>query len=63
MYLILTDKEAEERNCEEACKRGCKTTKFWWNAIKLKDGYTALDVGDGDGLSKDELKDCVDKLP
>lgn len=77
MYLILTIKEAQERNRKEAINRNCeKGTNFWWYSIPLINGvmigendtdedvtHLALNVGDGDGLTKDELRICVDELP
>jgi hypothetical protein len=63
MYLILDIEEAEERNKQEAEKRGClPPTCFWW-ANESNETQCALNVGNGDGLTKAELKLCVDELP
>lgn len=66
MYLLFeTYEEAELRNRFEALKRGCNgtTTKYWWAiAYEYEDGRVALDVGDGDGLSDDELNNIVEEL-
>jgi len=64
MYLILDHKEAELRNCYEALKRGWNMyrTKKWWQEI-VSESQTALVVGDMDGLTEDEIGQCVAKLP
>ncbi len=62
MYLILSIEEADERNIKEAQKRHCKRTKRWWYS-ESTEKETALFVGDGDGLTKTELKKCVKELP
>jgi len=62
MYLKLPIEDAIERNNFESFKRGCSTsTCEWWSVIELKEGLV-LDVGDGDGLTKAELKLCVKEL-
>ena len=62
MYLILSPKEAHERNRKEAMKRGCNwvNAKFW-QEIAVENGI-ALDVLDGEGLTKKELKECVESV-
>lgn len=62
MYLILEKEEAQKRNKVEAILRDCEppTTKYW-GEIEHGDKI-ALDVGDGTGLTDDELKNCVDSL-
>lgn len=63
MYLILPNKQATKRNQTEATKRGCRgNTNEWWNYYTADD-LTALCVQDGDGLTDDELAQCVDELP
>lgn len=60
MYLILPKEEALARNNQEAISRGCESpTIYWWASTELADGTIALHVGDGDGLTEDELKMCV----
>jgi hypothetical protein len=60
MYLILPKAEAINRNSFEAFKRGCNPpTTQWWSFSDLNDGRIALNVLDGDGLSKHELEECV----
>jgi len=66
MYLILPTSEAKERNKIEATKRGCNEvdTIYWWTMIDNVDStQIALNVGDGNGLTKAELKECIDELP
>ncbi len=64
MILILDKQEGLKRNSTEAVKRGCTSpTIYWWSWTELKDNKIALNVGDGDGLTKDELAQCVDELP
>ncbi len=62
MWLILSTKEANELNQQQAVKRGCKIVRYWWRS-KTFDGNTALDVEDGDGLAEDYLSQCVKELP
>jgi hypothetical protein len=65
MILRFETKEAAEiRNMVEAARRKCDmlTTRSWWAVVSGSDGL-ALDVGDGDGLTVDELAQCVDVLP
>lgn len=59
-----TEKEAKERNMLEAVKRGCDmvTTKYWWSDPIEYESKWYLDVGDGEGLTQDELEMCVEKL-
>jgi len=63
-YLILDREAATILNVTEAIKRGCNisTTKKWWPEIELADGNIALKVGNGEGLSDEQLKACVDKI-
>jgi hypothetical protein len=64
MHLLLTEEEALLRNREEATKRGCEmSTIYWWAFDVLPNGVVALNVGDGEGLSEDELAMCVEELP
>ena len=63
MYLILPNDQAHQRNQHEAAKRGCGTVTTEWWAYYTADDMTALDVQDGDGLTDDELAQCVDELP
>tara|TARA_R110000751_G_scaffold29245_1_gene75468 strand:+ start:43 stop:267 length:225 start_codon:yes stop_codon:yes gene_type:complete len=65
MYLILTTPKADIRNKQEAVKRGWKVpnAKVWSENFNDKGDYCALAVGDGEGLTKDELAECVDNLP
>ncbi len=65
MYLILPSKEAEKRNCDEAKKRGCESdsTVCWWDCVASSDGKNvALIVDEGDGLTEEELEQCVKVL-
>ncbi len=58
MYLILTHTVANQRNAEEAMKRGYNSEDArWWESQK-NDTYTALNVGDGVGLEEWELSLC-----
>lgn len=63
MILKLPNKEAEIRNVAEAISRGCdmKNVKGWWSFEVIGD-FTYLNVGDGEGLTEDELKNCVETL-
>jgi hypothetical protein len=59
-----TQQEADERNKFEAFKRGCQTpTVFWWKRAELNEnsGKWELDVGDGDGLTDEELAMAIDE--
>jgi hypothetical protein len=58
-----TEQAAQERNVIEAIRRGCDmvTTREWWPMVEYGDGW-ALDVGDGDGLSEEELARTVETL-
>jgi hypothetical protein len=61
-YLPFTTQQAAiERNMIEAIRRGCDmtTTRYWWPMVEHGDGW-ALDVGDGDGLSEEELERLTD---
>lgn len=63
MYLILPTEQAKSRNKLEAQKRGCgQVTLKWWSEITA-DGETALNVGDGNGLTEVELTQTVNELP
>lgn len=62
MLLPFDTKEAaNERNRFEAFKRGCQPpTIYWWkNPIEIN-GKWYLDVGDGDGLTEEELQRWID---
>lgn len=53
-----TQIEADDRNKFEAFKRGCHPpTIYWWKRAVLNEetGKWEMDVGDGDGLTDDEL--------
>jgi hypothetical protein len=39
------------------------STIYWWAFDVLPNGIVALNVGDGEGLSADELAACVAELP
>jgi hypothetical protein len=67
MYLIFkNEKEAKERNLIEGFRRGLgdkHTTRYWWAVVyQYEDGRVVLNVGDGKGLSEDEMKDMVEKF-
>ena len=63
MYLILSHTEAEKRNILQGEEMHLKGTSVYrWLAIK-GDKLTALDVEDGNGLTDDEKKECVNELP
>lgn len=66
MYLIFETLQAsEERNLIEAMRRGCdlKTTNRVWSiSKKYENGRVALNVGDGEGLTEEELNNCVETL-
>jgi hypothetical protein len=55
-----TEQAARERNMIEAFRRGCDmvTSQYWWPTVDGTDGKV-LNVGDGDGLSEEELERCV----
>ncbi len=59
-----TEQAANERNIIEAIRRGCDmvTTRYWWPMVEYSDGW-ALDVGDGEGLSEEELERVTYKSP
>lgn len=64
MYLILPKEEALVRNNQEAIKRGCTPpTVFWWSWDQLTPDTVWMSVGDGDGLTEEELNMCVENLP
>jgi hypothetical protein len=63
MHLILDIEEANELNRKEAIKRGCVFPTLYWWPYEQNDTQQALNVGNGDGLSKTRLKLCVDELP
>lgn len=62
-YLILPKNDAEKRNREEAKKRGCKTTLYWWRTVEIDSYTTAIELDNNSGLSEDELKSLVESLP
>jgi hypothetical protein len=64
MYLIFEQyEEAEARNRKAITDRNWPngTTEKMWQELKTVNGW-ALDVGNGDGLTQDELERCVDKI-
>jgi hypothetical protein len=68
MILIFNTKEERDiRNMIEAVKRGCDmvTTKMWWSNLEENEypNVWGLLVGDGAGLTEDELAQCVNELP
>jgi hypothetical protein len=67
MYLIFkTIKEAKERSLVEGFRRGLgdkQTTRYWWGiSYEYEDGRAVLNVGDGNGLSEEELNNCVNEI-
>lgn len=67
MYLILENNEAKERNRNAGIEIGLKgeaggSTLYRWQMIGINETTTALNVEDGDGLTEDELKKCVEKI-
>ena len=65
MLLPFDTKEAaNERNKFEAFKRGCQPpTIFWWSYPIEVNSTWYLNVGDGDGLTQEEIDRCVYELP
>lgn len=65
MILVFdTQAAAEERNKFEAFKRGCQPpTIYWWKRATLNEdtGKWELDVGDGDGLTDEELARAIEQ--
>ena len=63
MYLPFSTKEqADERNKFEAFKRGCQPpTLYWWSDPVEVNGKWYLDVGNGDGLTEDELQRVIEQ--
>jgi len=62
MLLPFETKEAaDERNKFEAFKRGCQPpTIYWWsNPIEHNEKW-CLNVGDGEGLTQEELNRCIE---
>jgi hypothetical protein len=63
-YLrYTTEQQAVERNIVEAIRRGCDmvTTRYWWPMVQDGTDYL-LNVGDGDGLTADELARMEDEI-
>jgi hypothetical protein len=58
-----TEQAAQERNMIEAIRRGCDmvTSRYWWPTVDGTEGKV-LNVGDGDGLSEEELARTVANL-
>jgi hypothetical protein len=58
-----TEQAARERNMIEAIRRGCDmvTSRYWWPTVSGTDGKV-LDVGDGDGLSEEELERLTNEI-
>ena len=66
MYLIFTTyEEADTRNRKAIDDLGYPTgtTIKKWIEIETTDGRFALDVGNGEGLTDEEIAKCVDELP
>ena len=63
-YLILPTDQAEFRNWKAARDINCKPeTVYRWSISIVSETETALHVGDGDGLTAEELAQCVNELP
>lgn len=67
MYLILPHKEAKERNIQGGLDVGLKgtvggATKYRWGMGVYDDDNSYLDVGDGEGLTNEELNNCIETL-
>ena len=61
MILVLSHIHAASRNIEEAKKRGCNWLNAkYWSEIRNTD-FTALRVGNGEGLTTEELAKCEDE--
>jgi hypothetical protein len=63
-YLrYTTEQQAQERSMVEAFRRGCDmvSTKYWWPMLQDGTDYL-LNVGDGNGLSIDELARMEDEI-
>ena len=66
MFLIFDTHElGEVRNRQAITDLGWTqgTTTMRWAYTDLEDGRYALDVEDGDGLTEEELAQCVNVLP
>ena len=71
MYLIFdTHEEMETRNAKGVTGTDPEdlgwsegTTKYRWADIELDNGKWALNVGNGEGLTEEELANCVTQLP
>tara|TARA_R110000823_G_scaffold228621_2_gene355844 strand:+ start:1271 stop:1468 length:198 start_codon:yes stop_codon:yes gene_type:complete len=65
MYLpFTTEQEAIDRSRFEAFNRGCvPPTLYWWSKPTEENGEYFLNVGDGDGLSDEEIARCVASIP
>ena len=65
MYLELPTIKAIKRNKLEAITRGCSgTTNEWWAwSAYDHDTIRYLHVLDGNGLSPEEIAECVETLP
>lgn len=57
-----TEQEANERSMLEAIRRDCDmtTTRYWWPKPIEHNEQWYLDVGDGEGLTQEELDSCIE---
>ena len=65
MYLIFDTKElAEARNRKAITDLNWPqgTTEKKWLEIELDNGQWALDVGNGDGLTQEEIEQTVNEI-
>ena len=65
MYLIFeTYEEADARNRKAITDLNWPqgTTEKRWVEIELDNGQWALDVGNGDGLSEEEIEQTVNEI-
>ncbi len=66
MYLILEKIAAERRNLTAGIAIGLgrqgSTSRYRW-AMATNEELTAINVGNGDGLTEQEVSCCIDELP
>lgn len=67
MYLILPHLEAEQRNIDAGIEIGLKGTEggstfYRWGMGIYDDELSYLDVGDGDGLTQEEIEQTVNEI-
>jgi len=65
MYLIFqTYQEADARNRKGITDRNWPTgtTTKRWDEIECANGDWALNVSDGDGLTEQEISECVETI-